>query len=65
MELFETGGVSFQNKFEKLVHLVDFILRICHDARSHECKIRTMIFIDQPLSVQDTCLVVKAWNKNV
>jgi hypothetical protein len=28
----------FQNKFEKLVHLVGFIIRICHDARSHERK---------------------------
>ena len=26
-ELFETCRVSFQNKFEKLVHLVDFIIR--------------------------------------
>ena len=25
-----------ENKFEKLVHLVDFIIRIYHDARSHE-----------------------------
>jgi hypothetical protein len=29
----------FQNKFEKLVLLVGFIIRICHDARSHERKI--------------------------
>jgi hypothetical protein len=26
-ELSETRGVSFQNKFEKLVHLVGFIIR--------------------------------------
>jgi hypothetical protein len=32
-------SVSFQNKFEKLVHLVGFIIRICHDARQHERKI--------------------------
>jgi hypothetical protein len=38
-ELSETCEVSFQNKIEKLVHLVGFILRICHDARSHERKI--------------------------
>jgi hypothetical protein len=25
-----------KNKFEKLVHLVGFIIRICHDARSSE-----------------------------
>jgi len=30
--------VSFQNKFEKLVRLVGFIISICHDARSHEHK---------------------------
>jgi hypothetical protein len=35
-ELSETCRVSFQNKLEKLVHLVGFIIRICHDARSHE-----------------------------
>jgi len=38
-ELSETCRVSFQNKFEKLVHLVGFIIRICHDARSPERKI--------------------------
>jgi hypothetical protein len=51
-ELSETCGVSFQNKFEKLVHLVGFIIRniftmhghmsrctvTCHDAWSYECK---------------------------
>jgi hypothetical protein len=26
------------NKFEKLVHLVRFIIRIYHDARSSECQ---------------------------
>jgi len=29
-----------KNKFEKLVHLVGFIVRIYHDARSYECKIQ-------------------------
>jgi len=38
-ELSETCRVSFQNKFEKLMHLVGFIIRICHDARSPERKI--------------------------
>jgi hypothetical protein len=28
-----------KNKFEKSVHLVGFIIRICHDARSHERQI--------------------------
>jgi len=31
-----SGRSKFQNKFEKLVHLVGFIIRIYHDARSHE-----------------------------
>jgi hypothetical protein len=34
--LSEICRVSFQNKFEKSVHLVGFSIRICHDARSHE-----------------------------
>ena len=34
----ETCRVSFRNKFEKLVNLVGFIVRICHDAWSHEHK---------------------------
>jgi hypothetical protein len=38
LKLSETCRVSFQNKFEKLVHLVGFIIRICHDARSSEQK---------------------------
>ena len=29
------------NKFEKLVHLIGFIIRIYHDARSPERQIRT------------------------
>ena len=32
-----------KNKFEKLVHLVGFIIRICHDARSHERQIWTYL----------------------
>jgi len=28
-----------KNKFEKLVHLVGFIIRIYHDVRSSECHI--------------------------
>jgi len=34
----------FKNKFEKLVHLVGFIIRIYHDARSPERQIRGLIF---------------------
>jgi hypothetical protein len=37
-ELSEKCRVSFKNKFEKSVHLVGFIIRICHDAWSQECK---------------------------
>ena len=29
-----------KNKYEKLMHLVDFIIRIYHDARLPECQIR-------------------------
>jgi hypothetical protein len=42
-ELSETCRVSFQNKFEKLVHLVGFIMRIRHDAWSHKCKIHSIV----------------------
>jgi hypothetical protein len=28
----KTCRFSFQNKFDKLVHLVGFIIKICHDA---------------------------------
>ena len=31
----------YKNTFEKLVHLVGFIIRICHDARSPERQIRS------------------------
>jgi len=37
-ELSGTCRVLFQNKFEKLVHLVGFIIQIYHDARSPECQ---------------------------
>jgi len=43
--LSETCRVSFQNKFEKLLHLVGFITRICHDARSHEHQICWVLFV--------------------
>ena len=42
-ELSKTCWVSFQNKFEKSVHLAGFIKKICHDAWSHEHKIPTYI----------------------
>jgi len=36
---FETCRVLLQNKFKKLVHLVGFIIRIYHGARSSVCQI--------------------------
>ena len=33
-----------KNKFEKLVHLVGFIIRIYHNARSPECQIEVHLF---------------------
>jgi len=38
-ELSETCRVLFQNKFEKLVYISGFIIRIYHDARSPESQI--------------------------
>jgi len=36
--MFRTCRVLLQNKSEKLVHLVGFLIRIYHDARSSECQ---------------------------
>ena len=33
-----------KNKFEKLVLLFDFIIRIYHNARSSECQIQLLIY---------------------
>ena len=33
-----------KNKFEKLVQLVGFIIRIYYDARSSECQIRNLTY---------------------
>jgi len=38
------GEFYSKNKFEKLVHLVGFIIGIYHDARSSECKILQNLF---------------------
>ena len=40
-----------QNKFENLVHLFRFIIRICHDARSHERKILPVCWLKLVLVV--------------
>ena len=50
-ELSETCRVSFQNKFEKLVHLVGFMKRIFRDARSYEPKIRMISYCIRICSV--------------
>ena len=34
-----------KNKFEKSVHLVGFVIRIYHDARSSECQIILRMFM--------------------
>ena len=49
-ELSKICRVSFQNKFEKLVHLVGFIIRICHDARSHLCKMIQIYVCDKKMN---------------
>ena len=37
-----------KNKFEKLVHLVGFVIRIYHDARSPERQISHVVLIIKP-----------------
>jgi len=44
-ELFETCRVLFQNKFEKLVHLVGFIIGIYRDGRSYKCQVYIYIYL--------------------
>jgi len=39
----------FKNKFQKLADLFGFIIRIYHDARSHECKIIILPLLEQAL----------------
>jgi len=43
-----------KNKSEKLVHLVGFIIRIYHDARSLECQIGPVVLISQQLAFGKT-----------
>jgi hypothetical protein len=59
-ELSETCRVSFRNKFEKLLHLVGFIMRIFHDARSHECKIH--LYLSFSLSLSLSVQKPSIWN---
>jgi hypothetical protein len=49
-EMSELKYVKFysKNKFEKLVHLFGFIIRIYHDTRSSECqKLYILICLDE------------------
>ena len=41
-----------KNKFEKLVHLVGFIIRIYHDAQSSECQMLCTLHI---VKISYTC----------
>ena len=51
--LSETCTVLFQkNKYEKLVHLVAFIIRIYHDARSPERQILYLFFVGDNRSLK-------------
>ena len=49
----------FKNKFENLVHLVSFIIRIYHDARSYECQKLAKRLVDLMLVLQPIALVQK------
>jgi len=48
-------GFYSKNKFEKLVHLVGFIVRIYHDAQSSECRIHS--FSTSALQIFPECQV--------
>jgi hypothetical protein len=64
----ETCRVSFQNKFEKLVHLVGFIIRICHGARSHGrkiCTIHVALHYTVPVLVTTVFLKISPRVRNV
>ena len=47
-----------QNKFEKLVYLVGFIIRIYHDARSRERQILIMIIRTESSSIPGMSFVL-------
>jgi len=61
-ELSETCRVWFQNKFEKLVHLVGFIIRIRHDARSPERKNRCC---NRCLSLACVCITSLVYTRRI
>ena len=47
-----------KNKFEKLVHLVGFIIRIYHDARSPERQMYTQQYIQATLTACEQAVSV-------
>jgi len=59
-ELSETCKVLFRNKFEQLIHLGGFIIRIYHDARPSERQIRTwwMFVTFEVLMLVSNCIKV-------
>jgi len=57
-ELSKTCRVLFQNKYEKLVHLVGFIIWIYHDAWSSEHQICNTYCFSMATMVTLTCFLV-------
>jgi len=56
-ELSETCKVLFQKKFDKLVHLVGFNIRIYHDARSPERQTNNVFAsaYSETIAVESSC----------
>ena len=63
-ELSETCRFSFQNKFEKLVHLVGFIIRICHDARSPWRKTQGDILKSVYFKINSKCDICRTFSSH-
>jgi len=57
----------FKNKFEKLVHLVGFIIRVYHDARSPERQVEQVTFVCKYLgfTARGKCYCIYAYTKSV
>jgi hypothetical protein len=54
-----------ENKFEKLVHLTGFIIRLYHGARSPERQIQLYTYTEQRKHPQFYCIVTRMWTYNV
>ena len=61
-KLSETCRVYSKNKFEKLVHLVGFIIRIYHDTRSPGCQI---LFVRPSVRPHGTRLPLEGFSWNL